>query len=168
MRGTADDRIAFGPYRGRYPFNSRITDALDRDDGVFAHARRSARVWFPFLDQYRFTHAWGGVLGVPRDHMPTMGFNPQTKVALSCGYTGEGVAAANLGGRVLADLITETDSDLTRLPMASHKPVPWEPEPLRWTGVTYVRKSHVKLDEQAERTGSYPRHKTLAQRLFDR
>jgi glycine/D-amino acid oxidase-like deaminating enzyme len=168
IQRTADDRIAFGPYRARYPFASRITDALDLDDGVFAHGRRAARVWFPFLDAYRFTHAWGGVLGAPRDQMPVMGFNPKTKVALCYGYTGEGVAAANLGGRVLTDLITETDSPLTRLPMATHQPTPWEPEPLRWAGVTFVRRSYVKLEEQAERTGAYPKRKTIAQMLFDR
>jgi hypothetical protein len=100
--------------------------------------------------------------------MPTMGFNPRTKVALAFGYTGEGVAAANLAGRTLADCITETDSLLTRLPMANHDPKPWEPEPLRWAGVNYVRKAYRKLDEEAERTGSYPKRKTMAQMLFDR
>ena len=83
------------------------------------------------LQEVSFTHAWGGVFGVPRDRMPTMGFNPRTGVALAFGYSGEGVATANLSGRVLTDLLTETDSDLTRLPMTSHQPVPWEPEPLR-------------------------------------
>ena len=87
-------------------------------EDVFAHARRAARVWFPMLQGYGFTHAWGGVFGVPRDRMPTMGFNPRTGVALAYGYTGEGVATSNLSGRVLTDLITETDSPLTRLPMA--------------------------------------------------
>ena len=52
--------------------------------------------------------------------------------------------------------------------MATHKPQPWEPEPLRWLGVSYVRQSLYKLEEEAERTGAYPTHKTLAQRLFER
>jgi len=52
--------------------------------------------------------------------------------------------------------------------MANHDPKPWEPEPLRWAGVNYVRKAYRKLDEEAERTGSYPKRKTMAQMLFDR
>ena len=168
IQRTADGRIAFGPYSARYPFTSRIDDALDHDEEVYERARRSLRTWFPQSANSRITHAWGGVLGAPRDQMPTMGFNPWTKVALAYGYTGEGVAATNLSGRTLTDFITGTDSLLTRLPMANHKPKAWEPEPLRWAGVNYVRKAYRKLDEEAERTGSYPKRKTMAQLLFDR
>ena len=137
-------------------------------EDVFAHARRAARVWFPALRDVTFTHAWGGVLGVPRDRMPTMGFNPSTGVALAYGYSGEGVATANLSGRVLTDLITGTDSDLARLPMASHHPVPWEPEPLRSLGVNLVRRSRSKEIEHVERTGMYPENPSLAARVFNR
>ncbi|MGI9252198.1 MAG: NAD(P)/FAD-dependent oxidoreductase [Thermomicrobiales bacterium] len=168
IQRTKDDRIAFGPYRGRYPYLSRISDAFERDEATFAHARRAASVWFPGLKEFEFTRAWGGVLGSPRDQLPTMGFNPSTKVAMAFGYTGEGVAAANLSGQVLGDLITGRETDLTHLPMATHKPKPWEPEPLRWAGVNFVRQSHYKLDEEAELTGAYPERKTLAQRLYDR
>ena len=168
LNHTADGRIAFGAYRGAYPYGSRITDAIDCQEAIFAHARRAARVWFPALENFEFTHAWGGVLGVPRDRMPTMGFNPRTGVALAFGYSGEGVATANLSGRVLTDLLTETDSDLTNLPMASHKPVPWEPEPLRAIGVNAVRRSRSRENEQVERTGKYSTRPSLAARVFNR
>jgi glycine/D-amino acid oxidase-like deaminating enzyme len=168
LNHTADGRIAFGAYRGAYPYGSRITDALDCAEEIFAHARHAARVWFPVLERYDFTHAWGGVLGIPRDRMPTMGFNPRTGVALAFGYSGEGVATANLSGRVLADLLTGAGSDLTRLPMASHQPVPWEPEPLRSIGVNAVRRSRYKENEQVERTGRYPETPSLAARIFGR
>jgi glycine/D-amino acid oxidase-like deaminating enzyme len=168
LNHTADGRIAFGAYRARYPFGSRITDDLDRMEDVFAHARDAARVWFPMLRDVPFTHAWGGVFGVPRDRMPTMGFNPRTGVALAFGYSGEGVVTSNLSGRVLTDLLTETDSDLTRLPMATHQPVPWEPEPLRAIGVNLVRRSRRKEIETVERTGMYPEKPSLATRIFSR
>lgn len=168
IQRTRDNRIAFGPYRGRYPFLSKITDEIDLDQGVFDHAKRSALNWFPAIEGYQWTNEWGGVLGVPRDQMPTMGFNRRTKVGLAYGYTGEGVAAANLSGRVLTDLITEIESELTTLPMVTHEPKLWEPEPLRYMGVTYVRNSHYKIEEEAERVGHYPEKKTLAQRFYDR
>jgi glycine/D-amino acid oxidase-like deaminating enzyme len=166
LNHTADGRIAFGAYRARYPFHSRISDELDCMEDVFAHARRAARVWFPALRDVRFTHAWGGVFGVPRDRMPTMGFNPRTGVALAFGYSGEGVATSNLSGRVLTDLLTDTESALTHLPMASHQPVLWEPEPVRALGVNLVRRSRAKEIETVERTGKYPERPSLAQRVF--
>jgi glycine/D-amino acid oxidase-like deaminating enzyme len=167
LNHTVDGRIAFGPYRGVYPFNSKITDALDQQEKIFGHARRAALAWFPMLKDVAFTHAWGGVFGVPRDHMPVMAYNPRTGIATGRGYSGEGVATANLSGRVLADLITEAPSPLSELPMTRHRPRSWEPEPIRWTGVTLVRRGQQKLLEEVARTGQYPDKPTLAQRLWD-
>ena len=135
---------------------------------IFTHGRNSARDWFPALRGVRFTHAWGGVWGMARDRMPTMGFNPRTGVALAFGYSGDGVATANLSGRVLTDLLTETDSVLTRLPMANHDPVIWEPEPLRSLGVNLVRRSRFKEIEYVERTGQYPEKPSLETRILNR
>ena len=115
----------------------------------------------------KFTHAWGGVFGTPRDHMPTMAYDPRLGVATGQGYSGEGVATANLSGRVLADLITETDSDLTHLPMTKHRPRKWEREPLRWLGVKAVMQSRRRTDRNVERTGRYPKKPTIADRLWD-
>lgn len=164
---TADGRIAFGAYRPNYPFRSRITDAIDVNPDVSAHARASALAWFPALEGARFTHEWGGVFGVPRNRMPAMTYDPATGIAAAYGYTGQGVATANLAGRVLADLITEADSPLTTLPMTRQEPKDWEPEPFRWLGVTFVRKSRVRTLRQVERRGGYPKRKTLAQRIYD-
>jgi glycine/D-amino acid oxidase-like deaminating enzyme len=167
LNHTGDGRIAFGAYRAQYPYNSKITDALDRSESIFEHARRATLEWFPMLRGVRFTHAWGGVFGVPRDHMPVMTYDRRTGIATGRGYTGEGVATANLSGRVLADLITETDSPLTRLPMTAHRSRPWEPEPLRWLGVTFVTESRKRLLRKVEQTGKYPEKPTLAQRIWE-
>ncbi len=168
LNHTADGRIAFGPYRGKYPFNSNITDAIDRQPEVFVHGQQSALQWFPMLKDagVRFTHAWGGVFGIPRDHMPIMRYDRHTGVAMGYGYTGEGVATANLSGRVLADLITERDTELTRLPMTYHEPLDWEPEPVRWLGYKIVRRGRYKANEDVEQTGQYPEKPGIAQRLW--
>jgi len=167
LQRTRDGRIAFGPYRGQYPFNSKITDAIDRKEDIFEHARRSTLDWFPMLRGVRFTHAWGGVFGVPRDHMPVMTYDKRSGIATGRGYTGEGVATANLSGRVLADLLTETDSDLTRLPMTSHTSSTWEPEPLRWMGHRMVNISRRRSMQQVEATGRYPSGSTIGERLWE-
>jgi glycine/D-amino acid oxidase-like deaminating enzyme len=167
LNHTADGRIAFGAYRAQYPYRAEITDALDRNEAIFAHARQAARDWFPMLQGVRFTHAWGGVFGAPRDHMPVMSYHRRTGIATGHGYTGEGVATANLSGRVLADLITETHSDLTRLPMTTHHSRQWEPEPFRWLGAKFVMTSRLRTLRKVEQTGAYPDKPTLAQRLWE-
>jgi len=167
LNHTADGRIAFGAYRARYPFRARITDDLDRREDVFEHARKATIDWFPMLKDVRFTHSWGGVFGIPRDRMPTMAYDRSNGIATGRGYTGEGVATSNLSGRVLADLITETDSALTTLPMTRHQSPDWEPEPLRWMGVRMVAYSRLKMNRTVERTGHAPARRTIAQRFFD-
>ncbi len=167
LNKTIDGRIAFGPYRGVYPFNSKITDDLNQQPDIFSHGRLSALDWFPMLEGVRFTHAWGGVFGIPRDRMPTMTYDPASGIAAGCGYTGEGVATANLSGRTLADLITGADTILTTLPMTAHHSPDWEPEPLRWAGVTAVRTAIQREEREAARTGSYPEKSSLARRIWE-
>jgi glycine/D-amino acid oxidase-like deaminating enzyme len=167
LNHTADGRIAFGAYRAQYPFRARITDDLDRMEEIFDHARRATVDWFPMLKDVRFTHSWGGVFGIPRDRMPTMSYDRRSGIATGRGYTGEGVATSNLSGRVLADLITEADTPLTKLPMTTHRSRDWEPEPLRWMGVRMVTYSRHKMNRTIEQTGHAPARRTIAQRLFD-
>jgi glycine/D-amino acid oxidase-like deaminating enzyme len=162
---TADGRILFGGRGAPYHFGSRVKDEYDRHRPTHEMLRRTAQEWFPALVGARFTHAWGGPLGVPRDWMPTMSYDSASGVASARGYTGQGVATANLSGRTLADLILGRDTTITRLPTVNHKSRPWEPEPLRWLGARYVQRGLMRVDDHAERTGEPPTGKTLAERL---
>jgi glycine/D-amino acid oxidase-like deaminating enzyme len=162
---TADGRILFGGRGAPYHYGSRIEDKYDRHDPTHTMLRRTAQNWFPALEGVRFTHAWGGPLAVPRDWMPTMSYYPASGVATARGYTGQGVATANLSGRTLADLILGRKTSITSLPTVNHEPRAWEPEPLRWLGARYVQRGLMKVDDRAERTGEPPTGKTLAERL---
>ena len=162
---TADGRILFGGRGAPYHLGSRIADAYDRHAPTHAMLRRAAREWFPALHDVEFTHAWGGPLGVPRDWLPTISYDRATGVATARGYTGQGVATANLAGRTLADLIAGVGSPRAAPPMATHRSPDWEPEPLRWLGVRYVQRGYARLDARAERTGLPPTGRTLAERL---
>jgi len=165
LQHTEDGRILFGGRGAPYGFRSRIDERLDRHDPTHAMLRRTVAEWFPSLAAVRFTHAWGGPLGAPRDWMPTIAYHPASGLATARGYTGQGVATANLAGRVLADLITGVDSPLTRLPPVNHRSPDWEPEPLRWAGVRFVQRGYARLDRRAERTGLPPTGRTLVERL---
>jgi glycine/D-amino acid oxidase-like deaminating enzyme len=162
---TSDGRILFGGRGAPYHYGSRIRDEYDAHDPTHQMLRRAAQEWFPALDGVRFTHAWGGPVATPRDWMPTMAYDPSRGVATAHGYTGQGVATANLSGRTLADLILGRRTEITSLPTVNHESRPWEPEPLRWLGARYVQRGLMKVDDHAERTGQPPTGKTLAERL---
>jgi glycine/D-amino acid oxidase-like deaminating enzyme len=162
---TADGRLLFGGRGAPYHYGSRIDDAFDRHRPTHNMLRGQVLRWFPMLRGVRFTHAWGGPLGIPRDWLPTMSFDRASGIALVGGYTGQGVATSNLSGRVLADLIRGVQSPLTALPMSSHRIRPWEPEPLRWLGVRLTQEGLRRVDDRAARTGQPPTGTTLAERL---
>lgn len=133
---TADDRLAFGGRGAPYHLGSRIRPEFDHVPRVFAALRRSLAGLFPgHADELTIDYAWGGPLGIPRDWHPSVGLDRARGFAWAGGYVGDGVAAANLAGRTLADLIRGVESDLTRLPWVGHRSPRWEPEPLRWLGV---------------------------------
>jgi glycine/D-amino acid oxidase-like deaminating enzyme len=162
---TLDGRILFGGRGAPYHFGSRIEHEYDRHGPTIQMFQDSVRKWFPRLKDVRFSHAWGGPLGAPRDFMPTMQYDPKGGVASARGYVGNGVATTNLAGRVLADLITGTRSELTTLPTVNHRSPNWEPEPFRYIGVSYIQRAYWNIDQKAERTGVAPSGKTLAERL---
>lgn len=131
---TADNRIAFGGRGARYHFGSSIKPEYDRVQTVFAHLERALTELFPDVAGAEITHSWGGPLGVPRDWHASVAYNPKTGIGFAGGYVGDGLSTTNLAGRTLADLVTGTDSQLTRLPWVNHLSPKWEPEPLRFLG----------------------------------
>ncbi|HET7725764.1 MAG TPA: FAD-dependent oxidoreductase, partial [Candidatus Limnocylindrales bacterium] len=159
---TEDGRILFGGRGAPYRAGSPIRDAFDRHEPTHAMLRRFVRSWFPMLRDVRFTHAWGGPLGMPRDWHPTIAFDPRTGVATARGYIGHGVAASNLAGRTLAELIRGERTPRTELPIVNHRSRNWEPEPFRWIGVRYAQWALGRIDARAERTGRPPSGPSLA------
>ncbi|MFZ5869011.1 MAG: NAD(P)/FAD-dependent oxidoreductase [Actinomycetota bacterium] len=132
---TADGRLVFGGRGAPYHFGSRIRPRFDDDTGVFAWLRREVTGMFPVLDGVRFTHAWGGPLGIPRDWHASVRYDPATRIGAAGGYVGDGVTTSFLAGRTLAELVLRRDTERTRLPWVNHPVRRWEPEPLRWVGV---------------------------------
>jgi glycine/D-amino acid oxidase-like deaminating enzyme len=156
---TADDRIAFG-CRGHYYFGSglrRRFAANGPDTPEFDPVREALLRFFPRLDEVRFTHAWGGALGVSRTLRPAVCFDPGRRTGWAGGYFGNGVAAAHLAGRTLADLVLERDTEFTRTPWVNPPEASrnWEPEPLRWLGFRTTRALMERADRAEYRNSRY-------------
>jgi len=150
---TADDRLVFGGRGAPYHWGSGIRAEYDREPGVFSALKRTVTDLFPGLASARFTHAWGGPLGIPRDWHASVGLDPATGIGWAGGYVGDGVGTTNLSGRTLADLLTGADTELTRLPWVGHRSPRWEPEPLRWLGVNAGLRAMTAADAEERITG---------------
>jgi glycine/D-amino acid oxidase-like deaminating enzyme len=147
---TADGRLALGA-GGLYVYGSvarRYFPPAGRD---FHAAEQTLAAFFPQLRDVEITHRWGGAFGVPRDSKPFVRFDAQTGLGAAGGYVGNGVAAANLAGRTLADVVSGLDTDRTRHPWVQHRSPGWEPEPLRWLAVNSVLKAGAAADRRESR-----------------
>jgi glycine/D-amino acid oxidase-like deaminating enzyme len=169
LQRTADGRIAIGGRGVPYRYGSRT----DREGPVPARTVATlrdglVRLFGPALDGVAVDGAWHGVLGVPRDWTPFVTADSTTGLAAAGGYVGEGVAAANLAGRTLRDLLVGRRSDLAALPWVlppGGRPPRWEPEPLRWTAVRGVYGLLGLGQEIERRTGRPSRVTALAERI---
>jgi glycine/D-amino acid oxidase-like deaminating enzyme len=132
---TRDGRLAFGGRGGRYHFGSMVDSSLDRQARVHEAVASILRKLFPAAAKAQITHTWGGAVAIPRDWRPAVVFDRATGLGYAGGYVGEGVAASNLAGRVLTDLVLDRPTDLVGLPWVQHRTRRWEPEPLRFLGV---------------------------------
>ncbi len=162
---TDDGRIAFGGRGAPYHWGSTIRPEFDEEPTVFDALRTTLRELLPQLDGIRFTHAWGGPLGIARDWHPSVTWDPATRTGRAGGYVGDGVAASNLAGRTLADLVLGRETGLTALPWVGHRSPRWEPEPLRWVGVNAGLQLARLADREEAATGRPARLGALLDRL---
>ncbi|MNL00234.1 Gamma-glutamylputrescine oxidoreductase [compost metagenome] len=163
---TADNRLIFGA-RGGYQFAGRLRHDFDLTSSEIELRRYLFGELFPQLKNVQITHGWGGNLGMSRRFKPHMLCDRASGIALSGGYGGEGVGASNLGGRTLADLILQRDTELVRQPWV----IPqsglnalraWEPEPCRWLGYNAIIRSFVHEDQTLANPATAPWRRKLA------
>jgi len=150
---TADGRIAFGGRGAPYDFGSHIRTNADFPAEVFAPVRDALVETFPQLADVAVSHRWGGVLGVSRTWLPTVGLDRASGLAWAGGYVGSGVAATNLAGRTLSDLITGRSTELTSFPWVNERVRRWEVEPFRWLGINAALRVMASADTREERHG---------------
>ncbi len=168
LQRTADGRIAIGGRGAPYRFGSRTDGRGETAASTVRSLQAKLAAMFPAAAGVRTDHAWSGVLGVPRDWCASIDADPRTGLARAGGYVGEGVAAANLAGRTLRDLLLGERSELTRLPWVGRSPRRWEPEPLRWAEIQAVYALYRRADATERRTGRPSRLGSLVDLLSGR
>jgi glycine/D-amino acid oxidase-like deaminating enzyme len=168
LQRTADGRIAIGGRGTPYRWKGANARMQRPDDRTIAALRSRLEALFPATRDAPTAAAWTGVLGVARDWTPAVRADPATGLAFAGGYVGEGVAAANLAGRTLCDLILGRETALTRLEWVGHRSPRWEPDPLRWIGIRGVYALYRAADRSEARSGHASRFAALATRIAGR
>lgn len=153
---TREGRITVGARGVPYRFGSNLDTNGAPDAETIRRLTAILHQHFPAAAKARIDHAWCGVLAVPRDWCATVGLDPATGLGWAGGYVGVGVSTSNLAGRTLADLVLGRDSDLVHLPWVNRRVRPWEPEPLRWLGVTGMYALLNAADRREARPGAGP------------
>jgi glycine/D-amino acid oxidase-like deaminating enzyme len=150
---TADGRIAIGGRGAPYKLRDPISERNERASEVAERLTQTLRRHFPAASGAAITHHWGGPLAVPRDWSMGVRFDPATRVGWAGGYSGHGVAAANIAGRTLAELVLGKTTDRVTLPWVQHESRNWEPEPLRFLASRTIVGLLGEADRIEDRTG---------------
>jgi glycine/D-amino acid oxidase-like deaminating enzyme len=153
LQRTEDGRIAIGGRGVPYRYGSRTDGRGQTARATVQGLQAKLLAMFPAASGVALDHAWSGVLGVPRDWCMSVDADPAGGLAWAGGYVGQGVAAANLAGRTLRDLVLGERSELTALPWVGRRPRAWEPEPLRWGAIHGVYSLYRQADRCEQRTG---------------
>ena len=153
FRTTRDGRIAFGGGGGRAA--PSIGRSFTHSIRAVEEAAEGFRRFFPSWSDVPIVDGWGGPIDVGPTHLPAFGTLEPGNVHYAVGYTGNGVAPSHLAGRVIADLVTGTDSDVVHLPVVNPKTRRFPPEPLRSMGAFAIRRAIIAFDN-AEEAGRRP------------
>jgi len=101
-RPSPDGRLLFGG-------GETYTRAFPAD--IRSFVRRHMLNIYPQFKDVRIEHAWGGTLGVTVNRLPYIR-KLRSGVYVGMGYSGQGVTIAPLGGRLLADALTNAPGRL--------------------------------------------------------
>ena len=150
---TADNRLAIGGRGATYPFNSTLRAEKEMTTSVHENLRRLVKSWFPNVKEMKFTHEWGGAVAITRNWEPYVQFDNARGFGRLGGYAGDGVTMSFLASKILAQLVTGRESELTHLHFVNKKIRKWEPEPLRYLAVNSMVKLSGIADKEEARTG---------------
>lgn len=153
-RRTLDGRILWGGSDGvihaQLPGRPGIRPAYDRSRAVARRLSGTFRRTFPQLADVRFTHHWGGPVGITAQFLPHVGTLEGGRVHYGHGYNGHGVAPTHTVGQVLAERILGRSSELQDLCFVDPKEPSFPPDPLLWASAELTRRSLLRQDRRMD------------------
>jgi glycine/D-amino acid oxidase-like deaminating enzyme len=150
LRATDDGRIAVGGGAMGAVFADHMSAPVFTSARMAEVAARCLIWLFPQLDGVRFDAAWSGPMDLTPSGLPFFESSPDGSVHAGLGFSGHGLAATRLGGRILASLVLGEDDRWSRMPVVGPPMVRLPPEPLRWPMVRTVAWAGESGDRAAE------------------
>lgn len=114
FHNSPDHRLIFGGgenYSSKYPKD------------IKAFVRKRMLEVYPDLKDVRIDYGWGGTLAITMRRMPHFGRKGET-VYWAQGYSGHGIAMANMGGKLIAEAIKGNASGFDLFANLKHFPFP--------------------------------------------
>jgi len=146
-RLTRDNRILWGTSEASYYRGNSVGPAHDHSLEHYRNLEAGFHRHFPQFGPIPFSYAWGGPIASTTRMTPFFGSLLGGRVIYGLGYTGHGLGSTRLAGTILAHLALERPSDLTRLPLVTHRPIPYPPEPFRHAAVQSVTRALRRVDQ---------------------
>jgi len=167
LRTTQDGRIAFGTGAGPIAFAGREHRSV-RDAGTVARLRTEFDRLFPQLRDVDTPHAWAGPIDMASDHVPRFFTRSGTRVHYGFGFSGHGVNAAWLGGKILSSLVLGEDNEWTRSPFCTRRMPKLPPEPLRYVGGQGIKSAIMRVEDDLDAGNQPPLWARLGAELPER
>lgn len=146
LRVTKCGRITIGGGSIGVEYNDSKMD-LWKDEKVWADLEGHLKWMFPALEDVGVHYKWGGCVSANVDMTPEIGFIGDHNVIYSTGCIGHGVSLTQLNGRLIADLVLEKETDLTRFWIVNRNAIPMPPgNLLRYSGVKFIESALKAVD----------------------
>lgn len=155
---TPDGRVYLGRGGGSIAFRGRIDRRFDCSARQAAEVQADFRYLYPELDDVPITRAWAGPIDRATTGLPWFGtLRACSSVYYGIGYSGHGVGATALGGRILASMVLGRQDEWIAVGQCLERARRgrFPPEPVRFVGAHVVRAA-VARKELAEREGRRP------------
>jgi glycine/D-amino acid oxidase-like deaminating enzyme len=155
---TPDGRVYLGRGGGTLAFAARVGPAFDWSPKQSAEVEEDFRFLYPELREVPVARAWAGPVDRSTTGLPWFGrLRDDWRVHYVIGYSGHGVAASALGGRILASAVLGRADQWTSLAECFQRARRggYPPEPVRYLAGRMVRAA-VARKEFAEREGRRP------------
>ena len=150
--GGTDDRLLFGGYDALYFWGGKTDRRLEQHPETFRVLAEHLVDTFPQLAETRISHAWGGAIDTCSRFSAFWGQalgGPGRRT--SSGSPGWGSAPRISAPGPRSTCSTGATPSGPGWTMVRTKPIPFPPEPLRWTGIQLTRASLARADEHGGR-----------------
>lgn len=149
FRPTADGRITMGGGRVDVAYGKNMDK--DSNPKAWQHCEDHLKWIYPQLQEVKIAYKWGGPTSVNLDMTPEIGYLNSDKIIYTCGCIGHGVSLTHLNGKLIAQLLSEQNSDLTDFWIVNRKAIRLPGDVLSWCSAKALTGALTLVDKFEER-----------------